>query len=138
MIIPYTLQAVYRQLSYESNNSNQVFTAMMHATKSIMKNTRNRNVIYLLRNLIMNNVGTNEVEKNVNKSCKLLGENSKIRVKKMIMKSKVGDAYRQYRHSMRENKIIWRESRRIIPINMRESYHIYILGGNLLVNLKTV
>ena len=94
MIIPYTLQAVYRQLSYESNNSNQVFTAMMHATKSIMKNTRNRNVIYLLRNLIMNNVGTNEVEKNVNKSCKLLGENSKIRVKKMIMKSKVGDAYR--------------------------------------------
>ena len=138
MINPYTLQAVYRQLSYESNNSNQVFTAMMHATKSIMKNTRNRNVIYLLRNLIMNNVGTNEVEKNVNKSCKLLGENSKIRVKKMFMKSKVGDTYRQYRHSMRENKIIWRESRRIIPINMRESYHIYILGGNLLLNLKTV
>ena len=119
MCIPYSLRVSYRNIS---NNSNQVYDTMVHATKCSVKDVTNKNTVVLLRQLKENNVGTNEVEHGVTRLCKNMSNKSKNEIKSKIMRNKVNDAYKLYREHSKENDRIWREAKRVITVPYRKKY----------------
>ena len=124
MCVPKYLQAKYRQLSAEGNNNtnvntNQMYTAMLRATKSSISVIRCRNRCDTLRSLKKEVVGTSEVEELTKKLC-VNRENKNFKngvmdkVKKIVMREKLNDTYAEYLHSIHEDNETWRQSKKAI------------------------
>ena len=135
MNIPNSVYAKFKDISRNTDNSNRILTAMINAIKSTMKKIRSRCTIDFLRNLKKHDIGTNEVEHNVRRTCKMLNEGERKRLKKRIMRCKINDTYREYKKIERENYETWRREKKKIPPPER---NIYILntGKNMSKNIK--
>ena len=105
MIIPQHLQAFYREisLSVERHDQDQVYEAMMQATRSSFESVRARKVCDLLVTLKKNNVATNDVEHGIRRSCCKLTCRQQLVVRMDIMRAKIKDAYKDMARKRIEN-----------------------------------
>ena len=104
------------------SDKDRTITAMIQACKSSVKRIEHAKVVTLLKTLKQKGIGTNEVEHGVNRTCALLSENARLKVKMKIMSRKIADAYKEYRRRTYECRIDWRECKKLIPNNLMQGY----------------
>ena len=134
--VPESLQADFRRLSTDnvptsnnnSSNPNQVYSAMMRAITSSIKTVKMKSVCSLLRRLRKEGVGTNGVESLVRRICTMRsGKHDKNlckRVKHMVMRSKIDDAFHEYKKQKCENSKVWKQCKEDIPAGpTRDAYN---------------
>ena len=116
----------YKKLCRNSDNGDQIVTAMIQATKNSIKQAKCTQVIKLLKALKSKQIGTNSVEFGVNKTCSMLSDSAKMRIKMKIMAAKIADAYAKLREATFLKRRVWRESRSVIPGTLLAGYmHIW-------------
>ena len=108
MFIPYTLQTFYSRLCNGFYGSNQIFKAMMQATKDSMKKIRARKICDFLISLKRLKIGTGDVESNVRRTCDILSVDNKVKVIMQIMRQKVADAFKCLKEVQLSNSKSWR------------------------------
>ena len=112
----------FHHLCRNSNNKDQIITAMVQASKNSVKALEHAKVTRLLRELRSRQVGTNEVEFSVNRTCKMLSATASLKVKMKIMSAKIADAFKESRRRKRESRIAWKEAKNIIPGRLMKGY----------------
>ena len=94
-----------KDLSGEStNNPHRIFAAMMNAIKTSMMKVKAKCIISFLQKLKEDGVGTNEVEHNVKRICRLMKDREKMNMKMKLMKYKIKDAYRSHKEIEYKNR----------------------------------
>ena len=109
-------------LCRNSNNKDQIITAMVQASKNSVKALEHAKVIKLLKELRSKQIGTNEVEFSVNRTCKMLSTSAAQNVKMKIMSAKISDAFKESKRRRRESRIAWKEAKKIIPGELMKGY----------------
>ena len=132
MDIPRHLKAIYNQLDGRNENNtnpvtNQVFDAMLRATRSAMRTVEAKGRCDVLKSLRKERIGTTNVEHSVKKLCVYRdGQGFKVsvmnKVKDMVMREKNNDAYTEYRRLRKEDNKIWRECKKLITGPVRDRY----------------
>ena len=122
MLIPRNLQAFYRYLSNRRPGSNQIFNAMMQATKGSTDYIQARKVCDLLVALKKQNMATNDIEYGVRKTCRMLSRRQQMVVKMSIMRKKIGDAFTDMARKKARSSKTWKETKKIVKENMRVEY----------------
>ena len=130
MVIPDFLQALYQYTDNAVNgNTNQLYNAMVRATKSFMRMVKCKVRCSLLKSLYRMKLATSNVESQTRKLC-VNGNNEVFKstvvdkVKAIVMREKVNDAYAEYRKSTSVNNKVWRESKVLITGNLRRRYMV--------------
>ena len=132
MDIPRHLKAIYNQLTGRNENNtnsdtNQVFDAMLRATRSTMKTIDAKSRCDVLKSLRRERIGTSNVEHLIKKLCiykdgREFKKSVINRVKELVMREKKNDAYTEYRRLKKEDNKIWRECRTLIVGPTRDRY----------------
>ena len=102
--------SISRYLGYETG---QLYDTMLQAAKSSTKVIKKEKQCKLWGDLKRSGVGTNDVEyalKRLN-----ISETAKDRTRKLMMNSKIRDAFREEHQAKRENFKFWKQCKRIIP-----------------------
>ena len=133
MLIPPSLQANFQKLSLDGSiynndcNQNQVYNAMVRATISSIETVNCKNVCDVLRKLKKKGVGTAEVENLSRKLCRLKcntngGVRTQFKIKIMVMKNKISDAFSAFRKQRHKDNQTWRECKKYITGEVRIRY----------------
>ena len=122
MFIPYSLRAFYRRLSLQRPDSDQIYEAMLQATKDSMRCIRSRKICDLLIALKRIGVGTSDVEFGIKKTCYMLSDWYKLKVKMRIMREKIKDAFGDLKKDEIANAKTWKKCKRSIPPDIRVEY----------------
>ena len=116
-----------KDLSGEStNNPNRILAAMMNARKTSIKTMimkmETKCIISFLQKKRAEGVGTNDVEHNVQRICKLMKSREQMNMKMKLMKYKIKDAYKSHKEIEYKNRQCWRDCKAKIPANIRPRY----------------
>ena len=90
-----------------TGSPNKVIEAMKHIIKSTYSILHSLYCIDLLKKLDMENIGTESIERQCRKLCNEKSSNRKL--VKIVMRSRIRNAYKDLRRNRYENNKIWRE-----------------------------
>ena len=122
MYLSNQLRAIYKEISNRCDDSNRVFQAMIRATKNTMMKENCKNRCQLLRELKRLGIATNDVENCVERIGRITSSRAREQMKMRIMRWKIDDAFKDLRKKQYENVKVWRECKKIIPLNFRGAY----------------
>ena len=112
----------FQNLCRDATDKDQIITAMIQACKSSVKRLEHSKVIKLLKALRDKQIGTNEVEYTVNRACKLLSDNAKLKIKIKVMSAKIASAFTETKRRTYESRKIWKETKKLIPNRLLKGY----------------
>ena len=122
IMIPHTLQAFYRRISHGDPDCDQIYNAMVQATKASTRYVQLIKACDLLVRLKNSGLATNDVENSAKKPNRLLSEKQRFTLKMQMMRKKISDSYKNMQEKRRTNTETWKDAKKMIIGDVRLRY----------------